>query len=91
MTIEEVLQVARQGREQGCTEALFTLGTRTHTGEVAPAKALLLVLHTVNRVMSWLEKEASLVCASLCAQVTNQSCVGPRLRQSCHRWATAVH
>jgi hypothetical protein len=27
MTIEEVLTVARMGAEQGCTEALFTLGT----------------------------------------------------------------
>lgn len=27
MTIEEMLTVARMGAEQGCTEALFTLGT----------------------------------------------------------------
>ena len=26
MTLEEVLQVAQMGAEQGCTEVLFTLG-----------------------------------------------------------------
>lgn len=30
MTLDEVLEVAHIGAQQGCTEALFTLGTRYH-------------------------------------------------------------
>ena len=31
MTIEEVVEIAKAGAQQGCTEALFTLGEHHHS------------------------------------------------------------
>ncbi len=59
LSLDAVLGIARRGREQGCKEALFTLGDRPERRYVAARRALAALGH--QSTLAYLEEAAALV------------------------------